>query len=58
MENMSQWFRLKSMDKTRNYFTEEVNQNNLMFKKHKKVFTTLNYIEDLLILASALTGCD
>ena len=46
------------MDKTRNYFTEEVNQNNLMFKKHKKVFTTLNYIEDLLILASALTGCD
>ena len=28
-----------------------------MNKKHKKVFTTLNYIEHFLILASNITGC-
>ena len=28
-----------------------------MNKKHKKVCTTLNHIEHLLILASAITGC-
>ena len=28
-----------------------------MSKKHKKVCTTLNYIEYFLILASAITGC-
>ena len=28
-----------------------------MSKKHKKVCTTLNYIEDILILASIITRC-
>ena len=28
-----------------------------MHKKHKKVCTTLNYIEDFPILASTITGC-
>ena len=28
-----------------------------MSKKHKKVCTTLNYIEHCLILASTITGC-
>ena len=28
-----------------------------MSKKHKKLFTTLNYIEHCLILASTITGC-
>ena len=28
-----------------------------MSKKHKKVCITLNYIEHILILASAMTGC-
>ena len=28
-----------------------------MSKKHKKVCTTLNYIEHFLVLASAITGC-
>ena len=28
-----------------------------MSKKHKKVCTTLNYIENLLILASTITEC-
>ena len=28
-----------------------------MNKKHKKIYTTLNYIEHFLILASTVTGC-
>ena len=28
-----------------------------MSKKHKKVFTTLNYIEHSLILPATITGC-
>ena len=32
-------------------------QNELMSRKHRKVWTTLNYIENFLILASTITGC-
>ena len=32
-------------------------QNELMSKKHKNVFTTLNYIQHFLILTSTITGC-
>ena len=31
-------------------------QNELMSKKHKKVFAILNYTEHFLILASTITG--
>ena len=55
-ENISQEFRVKNIDETKNYFLEEIMQNKLMSKKHKKVFTTLNYIEYFLILASTITG--
>ena len=48
-ENISQEFRLKNIDKTRNYFLEEIKQNELMSRKHKKVCTTLKYVEDFLI---------
>ena len=44
-ENISQEFSLKNIDKTKDYFMEEINQNELMSKKHRKVCTTLNYIE-------------
>ena len=54
---MSQKFRLKNIDETRNYLIEEINQNELMSRKHKKVCITLNYIELCLILASTITGC-
>ena len=54
---MSQEFRFKKIDETRNYFLEEKVQNELMSRKHKKVCTTLNYIEHFLILASTITGC-
>ena len=43
--------------KQKNYFLEEIKQNELMSKKHKKACTALNYVEHYLILASAITGC-
>ena len=36
-ENISQEFRLKKIDKVRTYLIEEINQNELMSKNHKKV---------------------
>ena len=54
---MNQEFRLKNIDETRNYFLEEIKQNKLMSKKHKKVCTALNYIECFLTLPSTITGC-
>ena len=50
IKNISQEFRLKNMDKTRNYFLEEIYQNKLMTK-------TLISIEHFRILVSAYTGC-
>ena len=51
---LGQEFRLENIDETRNYLIEEINRNELMSKKHKKVCTTLNYIEHFLILGSTL----
>ena len=56
-ENISQEFRLKNIYETRNFFIGEINQNELMSKKYKNVCRVLNYIEHLLILISAVTGC-
>ena len=56
-ENISQEFRFKNIDETRNYFLKEVEQNELMSRKYKKVCTTLNCIEHFFILASAITRC-
>ena len=56
-ENIGQEFRLKEIDKARNYFIEETKQNKLISKKHKKVRKILNYTEYLLILPSTVTGC-
>ena len=56
-ENISQKFKLKNIAETRNDFLEEIKQNELRSRKHKKVCTTLKYIEDFLILASAIAGC-
>ena len=57
-ENINQEFRLKNINETRNYLIEEINRNKLTSKKHKKVCTTLNYIEHFLILSSAITRCE
>ena len=56
-KNISQEFRLKNIDEARNDLIEEINRNELMSKKHKKVCTTLNYIEHFLISDSTITGC-
>ena len=40
-----------------NYLSEEVNQNELMSKKHKKVCRGSNYIDHSLIVISTITGC-
>ena len=40
-ENISQEFRLKNADETRNNFIKEVDQNKLMSKNHKKVIFCL-----------------
>ena len=56
-ETMSQEFRSKNIDETKNYFLEEVKQNQLISWKHKKVCKTVIYIENFLILASTITGC-
>ena len=37
-KNISQEFKFKTTDETRNYFIEEINQYHLMIKKHKKKF--------------------
>ena len=55
-ENISQEFRLKNIDETKNYFLEEVKKNEFMTKKHKKDCATLNYIEHFLILAPTIKG--
>ena len=55
-EKISQKFRSKNIDEARNYFLEEIKQDELMSKKHRKVCSTLNYVEHFLILASAITG--
>ena len=55
-ENINQEYILKNIDERRNYFIKEINQNELMSKKHKKVFRVLNYIENLLLLVSTVTG--
>ena len=47
-ENISQEFWWKNIDET-NYLDKELNQNELMSKKHKNVYRNLNYIEHLLI---------
>ena len=56
-ENTTQEFRFKNIDETRNYFVKEIEQNELMSRKQKKICKTLNYIEHFLILASTITGC-
>ena len=53
---MSQEFKLKNINGTRNYFLGKIKQNELVSKKLKKACTTLKYIEQFLILASTITG--
>ena len=55
-EIMNQGFRLKNIDEIGNYLIEEINQNEFMTRKHKKVCRVLNYIDHSLIAISLITG--
>ena len=48
---------MKNIEKNTIYFIQERKQNELMSKKYKKVYMALNYIEQLLFLASAVSRC-
>ena len=50
-------FRFKKIDETRNYLLDKIKYNDLMSEKYKKTYKYLNYVENLLILVSAVTGC-
>ena len=47
-ESILQDFRLRKIDEIKNYFIEEMKKDDLMFKKHKKVYIVLRYIEKSL----------
>ena len=56
-ENISQEFRLNKIAEGRNYLFKEINQNELMSKKYKKVCRVLNYDDHLLTVLFTITGC-
>ena len=55
-KNLRQKFRKKNIDEKRNYLSEKVIQNDLKSKKHKTVFTVLNYIKHQLIFVFPVSG--
>ena len=48
---------MEIIDKIRNNIVEEIEQIELMSRKHKKVCTTWNYIEHFLLLAFTVSEC-
>ena len=56
-KSINQEFGLKKIDEIRNYLIEEINRNELISKKHKKVCRVFNYIDHSLIVISTMTGC-
>ena len=47
---------LKCFIEIKNYLIEEINQSELMSKKHKKVCRALHYTDHLLIATITITG--
>ena len=56
-EEASTEFRVRKIDETRDYLLDEIKDNDLMSEKYKKTCKYLNYVENLLILSSTITGC-
>ena len=50
-------FRLRKIDETRNYLLDEIKHNDLMSERYEKTCKYLNYVENVLILVSTVTGC-
>ena len=56
-ENISQKFRLKNIDEINNYFLEEIEQNELMRRKHKKGLYNSKLYWALSYFSFNKTGC-
>ena len=56
VENISQQFRLKNIEEIKNYFIKEIDQNEMMRKRHKNLFTILKYIEYFVISAFSISA--
>ena len=56
-KDISQEFGLKKIKEINNCFIIEIDQNELLSNKNKKVCATLNYIELFLTLVFAITVC-
>ena len=54
--NLSQKLKSENIEKPRNHFIKEIDQNGLMSQRHKEICTILNYIEHFLVLASVVTS--
>ena len=50
-------FKLKGIDETRNYLSDEIKYYDLMSEKHKKVCRDLNYFEHVIVFVSAVSDC-
>ena len=57
VEEVGLEFRLRNNYETKNYLLDEIKRNYLMSEKYKETCKYLNYVEHLLTLASAVTGC-
>ena len=44
-EKILQEFKLKNIDEAKTFFIEGINQNELMSKKHNKIYRVFNYTE-------------
>ena len=53
---INQEFRLGKIAEIRHYLFKEINRNELMSKKQKKVCGVLNYIDHLLTIICTITG--
>ena len=56
-ENISQESKLKETKEVNNYFIKEIDQNQLLNNKNKKVYTSINYIEHFLTLVFVVNIC-
>ena len=54
--NLIQKFRSKNLRETRNYYVQEIEENDLLNKKPKMLWMTLNYIGHFLNLTSTIAG--
>ena len=56
-ENISEEFRPKNTDETRNYLIEEINRYELISKRHKKDLYNSKLYWIFLVLACTITRC-